>query len=176
MKLSVYRTGMIAVTLALVSGQATYCAGSPQAVTDQKAARIERSVSHERPIRKELVTGTDRGGALTAYRLNGCIAKLRLEVGLSHQDVVHTFYLADGRLVLVTEEQLTYDYNQANGDFDFSKPHTTRTARYYYAGGKLVSSRPAGAAPDASRLPSELSVLLKAAASKKKTVDVTQIL
>jgi len=94
---------------------------------------------------KDIVTGTDRGGRLMGYRIDGEVRKVVLEIGHSRSDVVESFYFRRGVLVLADYRVNQYGFSNSAGDVDFGgRPVSTLHSVYFLSGGRLIAGRRGG--------------------------------
>jgi len=111
---------LLALSLCLIAPTQLSAAPLPLAIQtyledQQLVAKSSREI--------ELLTGTDRGGALTILPLKGGGQVHVLQVGLSAHDVFR-FYHYDqaGQLTTITEIQATFPWNADKGELEYGKP------------------------------------------------------
>jgi hypothetical protein len=108
---------------------------------DRQVNGVDRELRKYARAEKTLLTGTDRGGALTAYLDHGQPRKVVVEIGVSNRDYVGAYYYAGRGLSMVvwTERDFKWDAKKEELDYTLYKSVTTR--RYYFQDGHMTAWR-----------------------------------
>ena len=100
---------------------------------------IEAWTSYDSVDRHEIVTGTDRGAQLYAYRNErGNVQMVIFDYGLSQTDKLYCLLYKDGKLVKVTESRRRYRFGK-DGEIAFCQPYPQAdTNRFYFRGSEVI--------------------------------------
>ena len=111
---------------------------------DSKRAAIDRRLRMYRASEKPYPYETDRGGSLTAYTEGRRVRKIVLDIMVSRQDHIITFYYFGNRLLTAAVTERSYIWEGGEeGDINFTKFHDTHMF-IYFQNGKRVCWRWAG--------------------------------
>src|SRR3977135_424867 len=80
------------------------------AKTDEKRSQIDRLPSGE--VKKSLLTGTDGGGALSAFWYQGQIRHVKVTIGMSNRQVEENYYYESGQLIFAASQQSFFLWDQ----------------------------------------------------------------
>ena len=149
---------------------------------DRKVKNINHNLASHKTVVKELITGTDRGGELTASIKNHKIVKLRIIIGVSSRQNLETFYFIDKKRLMVVDAEQIFHWNDARSDFDVSK-YTTQQTKYYFINRTLLGwrnnqerrihrAKDKGSLRKAAQLLKEAIEYSKIAHSSKREVDI----
>lgn len=118
------------------------------AAMDEKTRQIDLLPTHE--VKKALLTGTDGGGTLSAFRHEGQIRHLKITIGLSNRQVENNYYYENDQLVFASSKQSFFLWDDNAQKLNLDKIATTLEDAYYFVEGKLTHWNTNRAAADLS--------------------------
>jgi hypothetical protein len=125
------------------------------AKTDEKTSQINRLPSRE--VKKSLLTGTDGGGALSAFWYEGQIRHLKVTIWMSNRQIEENYYYEDGQLIFAASKQSFFFWDQEAQRLDPGKIAMSFEDRFYFVDGKLKQWNTSRAAADLSNQSSDVA-------------------
>lgn len=122
---------------------------------DEKARQIDQLQASE--LKKSLITGTDRGGTLSAFLYKGKIRHLRIIIGMSNRQLEQNYYYDNGNLVLARSTQSFFLWDEKLQRLDPLRTARSVEDRYYFIDGKLKQWNTSRSASDSSNQDSNFS-------------------
>jgi hypothetical protein len=118
------------------------------AAIDEKVRQIDRLPTRE--VKKNLRTGTDGGGALSAFWDEGQIRHVKITIGMSNRQIEENYYYENGQLIFAASKQSFFFWNQEAQHLDPGRIATSFEDRFYFVDGKLKQWNTTRAAADLS--------------------------
>jgi hypothetical protein len=125
------------------------------ATMDKKTTQIDRLSTRE--VKKNLLTGTDGGGTLSAFWHEGQIRHLKITIGMSNRQVENNYYYENDQLVFASSKQSFFLWDENAQKLNPGKVTMTFEDAYYFVEGKLRHWNTNRAAADLSNQHSNVS-------------------
>ncbi|PYI92432.1 MAG: hypothetical protein DME97_08875 [Verrucomicrobia bacterium] len=151
------------------------------ATMDKKTTQIDRLPTRE--VKKSLLTGTDRGGTLSAFWHEGQIRHVKVTIGMSNRWIEENYYYENGQLIFVASKQSFFLWDKDAHELDPRKIANSLEDRYYFVDGKLkqwntnraaadLSSQNSNIAKENETVLRESSFFMQTARDEKDSIDI----
>ncbi|MEN3369492.1 MAG: hypothetical protein V7609_1635 [Verrucomicrobiota bacterium] len=125
------------------------------ATMDKKTTQIDRLPTRE--VKKSLLTGTDGGGALSAFWHEGQVRHVKITIIMSNRQIEENYYYENGQLIFAASKQSFFLWDKAAQKLDLHKIASSFEDKYYFMDGKLKQWNTNRAAVDLSDQDSNVS-------------------
>jgi len=151
------------------------------AVIDAKVKQIDRLPNRE--VKKNLRTGTDGGGALSAFWYEGQIRHLKITLGMSNREIEENYYYENSQLIFAASKQSFFLWDPEAQKLDPGKIGMSFEDKYYFLEGKLkqwnttrvaadLSSQDSNVAKENETVLRQSSLFMQTARDEKDSVDI----
>lgn len=100
---------------------------------DGYVANLEHRVPQMDKHEKNIMTGTDGGGALSAFFSDKSLRKSELKIGLSSRNIENIFYYRESRIILIVSKEFFSKVDRETGVADPTQIEGNLEERYYFS-------------------------------------------